>query len=143
MLKNGKTSGYSLVEILVGIALLASGLVAVAGVYPFALSHIRAMGERIFVIEQAQSKMEMLKSMSYKVLLEEYAVKNAIMEQNPLQDTARNEFKGYKFRAYFRVKSKNLIHIKVELIWDEKNAYGKYTKNKSYVLDGYKSQIEM
>jgi type II secretory pathway pseudopilin PulG len=143
LLKKRKTAGYSLIEILVGIALMGSSLVAVAGVYPFATAHIQAMGNRIFVIQQAQSKMETIKSMSYKILLEDYAIPDAMMEQNPLEDTGKNKFEGYKFSASFQEKDKNLIHIKVQITWNEENAYGKYTKDKTYVLDGYKSQIDM
>ena len=136
-----KKAGYTLAEILIGLVLLGVGLISVAGVYPFALAHIRIMGERVFVLQQAQSKMETIKSMNFNDLME-IATGCGFMEQSPLKDVSGQEFDKYKFRASFHPAEENLIKIKMEIYWTEENSHGKGLSNKSYIIEGYRTKIE-
>ena len=135
-------TGYTLAEILIGLVILGVGLVAVAGVYPFALAHIRIMGERVFVLQQAQSKMETLKSMDYPLLME-IVTGGGVLVEEKLYDVSGKSFDNYSFRAALTQPDtgKSLIHIKIEIYWTENNPYGKNMTNRSYILEGYKTNM--
>lgn len=152
--KRGK-SGYTLAEVLIGIVLLGVGLVAVMGVYPMALNYIYLMEDRVFVIQQAQAKMETVKSMKYSELSEQAslgAVWSLELEKEDwrrdvveIDDvTGRKDKKNYPVRiAFFHHKTlENIVKIKLEIYWTEDNHYGKGMASKSYVLEGYKAKIE-
>lgn len=142
---NKNEKGYSLAEILIAISLVGVGLLSVLGIYPFGLAHMRIMGERAFVIQQAQAKMEAYKSMSYQNL--SYLMVNQALPQlkeDTLIDISGKEHKGYQLKGIISDPGygEKVLMIKLEIYWTEKNPYGKSSGNlgKSYVLYGYKSQ---
>lgn len=137
--KSLKSGGYSLVEILIAVVLIGVGLISVAGVYPFGLAHIRIMGERVFAVQQAQARMEELKSMSYTSL---EAMKDDEQEFDVV-DT--NKKKIEKFTGRFLVSdppsevTENVLQLQVEIEWNESNPFGKRTvENRTFVLTSYK-----
>jgi len=146
--KRRKLMGLSLAEILATILLLGVGLIAVVGVFPFGLAHIRIIGDRAFVVQQAQAKMEALKNMSYDTMYEMYVTKKTVIE-DPLRDINGKAF-PYSLTAnftenYFNEDGEKLIRIRLEIRWFEDNPYGmaaddSAVANKVYVLEGYKGQ---
>jgi len=155
MSQKGIRSGYTLAEVLIGIVLLGVGLVAVMGVYPMALNYIYLMEDRVFVIQQAQAKMETVKSMNYSILEEQAnlgAVWSLELQKSDwrrgvveVKDVAgRKDFNNYPVRITFSHNEtlKNIVKIKLEIYWTEDNHYGKGMSSKSYVLEGYKAKIE-
>jgi len=151
-------NGYSLAEILISIALIGIGLVAVVGIFPFGLAHIRIIGERIFVIQQSQAKLETLKSLPFNTLYDQYVeetsgtyVGSHQIEQYPMVDRDIYNpltYDDYIFRAYFtdvfhedpNMRKGEIIHITTEIYWNEVNPYGRTTTQRTFVLDGYKGQ---
>jgi type II secretory pathway pseudopilin PulG len=149
------STGYSLAEILISIAVLGIGLMSVVGLFPLAISTLRIIGDRYFVVQQAQAQMEAIKSVRYSTL-EQTADLGGDYRYNPLRDfkqlldpnnpdpnTARS-YPGYRSIAPI-TKDPNdpegVLHIQVEIYWVETNAYGKKTTlEKSYILDGYKAR---
>lgn len=154
------STGYSLAEILISIAVLGIGLMSVVGLFPLAISTLRIIGDRYFVVQQAQAQMEAIKSVRYSTL-EQTADLGGAYAYDPLRDfkqlcdpngnadpngdpnTARS-YPGYRSIAPI-TKDPNdpegVLHIQVEIYWVETNAYGKKTTlEKSYILDGYKAR---
>jgi prepilin-type N-terminal cleavage/methylation domain-containing protein len=142
-----KKRGYSLVEILIGISLIGVGLLAVTGIFPFGIAHIRVMNQRVFVIQQAQAKLEQLKSMSYDSLFKLSNDNGGFLPvaAGPLVDIHNNPCPGYSYRAHFtrpvfpNLETTKVVQIKFEIYWNESNSFGKSDKDKSYVLYGYKA----
>lgn len=147
--KRRKLQGLSLAEVLATILLLGTGLIAVVGVFPFGLAHIRIIGDRAFVVQQAQAKMEALKNMSYETMYEVYIMGGSLVEEK-LHDVNGKVFPAYNFVAtfnedYFQEDGERLIRIRLEIRWFEDNPYGmtaddSAVENKVYVLEGYKGQ---
>jgi len=154
------SKGYSLAEILISIAVLGVGLLAVVGVFPVAISTLRIIGSRYFVVQQAQAQMEAVKSVRYSTL-EQMADLGLGYSYNPLRNlkdlrdpngnfdlsadpNTVNSYPGY--RSVIPITKdpndpEGVLHIQVAIYWVESNAYGKKTTmEKSYILDGYKAR---
>ncbi|MEQ8171336.1 MAG: prepilin-type N-terminal cleavage/methylation domain-containing protein [Candidatus Eremiobacterota bacterium] len=142
-MKNKNYRGYSLAEILIAISLVGIGLLSVLGIYPFGLAHMRVMGDRAFVIQQAQAKMEAYKSMSYKNL-NDLMNKGLMPYESTLTDVSGTSHSGYKLEGVIRDPgfAEKVLEIRLTIYWTERNPYGKSSENwaKSYTLYGYKSQ---
>lgn len=139
--------GYSLAEILISIAIVAIGLLAVTGTIPVGYSYLRVIGERYFVVQQAQGQMEAIKSMKYTKLLKDYASPPyKKLECKPLHDIKDPAKKYPKYRSMADItrdpNEEGVLHIKVEIYWIESNSYGKTNASidSSYILDGYKTK---
>lgn len=151
-------------EILISIALIGVGLVAVVGVFPMGLSYMRIMGERVFVVQQAQAQLEYFKRLDYK-LIKNMANANATIAFDPLinlvqlsyddpngdaygiadpNDVLGNRYNGFRSIATFTNESgitEPIVRIRVEIYWIESTPYGKMTSEwKSYMLEGYKGE---
>ncbi|MEQ8188512.1 MAG: prepilin-type N-terminal cleavage/methylation domain-containing protein [Candidatus Eremiobacterota bacterium] len=154
------SKGYSLAEILISIAVLGVGLLAVVGVFPVAISTLRIIGSRYFVVQQAQAQMEAVKSVRYSTL-EQMANKGFGYSYKPLRNMKElrdpnNNFdlnadpnSATSYPGYWSeipiIKDPNdpdgVLRIKVAIYWVESNAYGKKsTTEKKFVLDGYKAR---
>jgi len=60
-----KERGFSIVELLVAITIIAIGVLAVAGLMPMARRSTLQSGDYTKAIEHAQQKMEQLKNLEY------------------------------------------------------------------------------
>lgn len=133
--------GYSFVEILVALALIGVGLIAVAGIYPFGLAHIRIMGERVFAVQQAQTFMEIYKAESYSTLFD---LRYFNFPRESVYDTEGNRTK-FEYRVYIKDPpggvDENLVLVQVELYWNESNPFGQQgIESKTFLLESYKRQ---
>ncbi len=144
--------GYSLAEILISIAVIGMGLLAVTCTIPVGLSYLRVVGDRYFVVQQAQAQMEAIKSMQYADLMLMIST-NSIFDCDPLYDLKDPNnpdkiYPGYRSKGTISRDPNDIegvLHIKVEIYWNESNSYGKMSKRgidpeKTYILDGYKSK---
>jgi len=147
-----KERGYSLAEILITIALVGVGLLAVVGIFPLSISHIRATADRVFVIQQLQAKMEAFKSMNYQALFEQGTGQTGYLDLmdliNPGIKAVSPGGDNYKYRVYTNVNpldpngqplKEKVIYIKVEIYWDDTNPSTKALVHKSCFLEGFKS----
>lgn len=77
---SGNQSGFTLVEVLIGIFLLAIGAAIVAGVYPVAqISRVKAVYST-FATSLAEQKMEELKSAGYASIQAGSPITTAVVE---------------------------------------------------------------
>jgi len=138
--------GNTLIEILVAIAVIGIGLLSVVGLYPVGLSYIRSSGEKVFVVQQAQSTMETLKAMSYQQLYDMYVASalDGYLCQDPLVDTNGIAYKGYKseIRVDFPTPTEQVLFLTVTISWTQNNSYGRSSVPRTYVLETFKCSTD-